>query len=98
MTFAVHPAQLNPRAEPFVLTATTTILQHHRGKREKGETLVSKDHIRPRRGGRVGRRESGRLYPVCETNTKGLNGDLGRRLEIEKLTERKKALARKKWR
>ena len=96
MALAVH-CQLIPQVRPFVPTVMAPKLAYSRGKREGGEEPVSKHKIRP--GDRIweGRRGVGRLNPRRETNTKGRNGDSGRG-KIEKVTEKRKILARKRRR
>ena len=111
MVLTVH-FQLNPRAEPFVPTATATkTVQHRRRNREEGEAPASKHQTRPRHGEWVGRRGLGRPNPPRETKISGANGDGERRKSvpekyrkqlkqkiITETTRRKKLLARKRRR
>ena len=72
-------------------------LAYHRGKRERGEEPVSKHQIHSGDGTWAGRREVGRLNPCLETKIKGKNGDRERKMK-EKVTNRRKVLARKRRR
>ena len=94
MASAVH-CQLHPQVRPFVPTAMTPELAYRRGKREEGEEPVSKHQIRPGDGRWAGRRGVGRLNPRRESKLQGKNGDKERE-EVEKVTERRKMLARKR--
>ena len=104
--------QLNPRAEPFVPTATATkTVQHRRRNREEREAPASKHQTRPRHGEWVGRRGMGRPNPSREIKISGANGDGKRRKSVPEkyrkqlkqkimteTTRRKKLLARKRRR
>ena len=96
MASAVH-CQLNPQVRPFVPTAIIPNLAYRRGKREDGEEPVSKHQIRLGDGRWTGRRGVVRLNPRRENKTQGKNGDRERG-KIEKVTERRKCLARKRRR
>ena len=58
---------------------------------------MSKHQVRPGDGRWTGRRGVGRLNPRRENKIKGKNGDR-KRAKIEKVTERRKLLARKRRR
>ena len=96
MASAVH-CQLNPQVRPFVPTTMTPKLAYRRGKRKEGEEPVSKHHIHAGDGRWTGRRRMNRLSPRRESKIQGKNGDRERG-EIEKVTERRKILARKRRR
>ena len=96
MASAVH-CQLNPQVRPFVPTAMTPKLAYHHGKREGGEEPVSKHQIRSGDGRWAGRRGVGRLNPRGENKIQGKDGDRERR-KIEKVTKRRKLLARNRRR
>ena len=96
MALAVH-CQLNPQVRPFVPTVMAPKLAYRRGKWEGGEEPVSKHQIRSGDGRWEGRRGVGRLNPRRETKTKGRNGDREREM-VEKVTNRRKVLARKRRR
>ena len=89
MVLTMH-FHLNPRAEPFVPTATTTTtVQHRRRNREEGEAPASKHQTWPRYGEWVGRRGMGRPNPFRETKISGANGDGERRKVFRKNLENK---------
>ena len=75
----------------------TPKLAYRRGKREEGEEAASKHQIRSGDGRWVGRLGVGRLNPRRETKVQGKSGDRERR-KIEKVTKRRKLLARKRRR
>ena len=77
--------------------AMTPKLAYRRGKREEGEEPVSKHQIRPGDGSWTGQRRVGRLNPRSESKIQGKNGDREKG-KIEKFTERRKSLARKRRR
>ena len=89
--------QLNPQVRPFVPTVMAPKLACRRGKREGGEESVSKHQIRSGDGRWKGRRGVGQLNPRREIKTKGRNGDKEREMR-EKVTNRRKFLARKRGR
>ena len=94
---SVVQCQLNPQVRPFVPTAMTPKLAYRRGKWEKGEEPASKHQIRPGDGRWAGRRGVGRLNQRRENKTQDNNGDRERG-KIEKVTERRKILVRKRRR
>ena len=96
MASAVH-CQLTPQVRPFVPTIMTPRLAYRRGKWEAGEEPVSKHQICSGDGRWAGRRGVGRLDPRRETKSKGKDGDRERG-KIEKVTKRRKLLARKRRR
>ena len=96
MVSAVH-CQLNPQVRPFVPATMTPKLAYRRGKRKEGEEPVSKHQIHPGDERWTGRRRMERLSPRRESKIQGKNGDRERG-KIEKVTERRKILARKRRR
>ena len=96
MALAMH-CQLNPQVRPFVPTVMAPKLAYRRGKREGGEEPVSKHQIRSGDGRWEGRRGVGRMNPRRETKIKDRNGDMEREMK-EKVTDRRKFLARKRRR
>ena len=82
MALAVQ-LQLNPRAKPFVPTVKANkLLQHRRGKREKGEAPVSKHQTQLGRVRWASRRGEGKPNPPRETKTSGANGGRSWRTEV----------------
>ena len=96
MALAVH-CQLIPQVRPFVPTVMAPKLAYRRRKPKEGEKPASKHQIRHGDGRWAGRRGVGRLNLRRETKIKGKNGDRERRMR-EKVTNRRKFLARKRRR
>ena len=93
--------QLNPRAKPFVPTVKANkLLQHRRGKREEGETPVSKHQTQLGRVRWTSRRGEGEPNPPRETKSSSANGGRNWRtaVYVQKVIKRKKVFARKKRR
>ena len=74
--------QLNSRAKSFVPTVKANKLLHRRGKREEGETPVSKHQTQLGRVRWARRRGEGESNPPRETKNSGANGGRNWRTEV----------------